>query len=246
MPLEKLSGIVLRYADYRDNDRILTVFTREKGKLSIASRGCKRQNSPLQSASQLFAYSEMVAYSGRGKYSLNSADLCEAFYPLREDIVKFECASFMLALSDFITGEEEPSEALFTLLYHCLSYTAYSDMDPMDVSLCLAVRALTVSGYSPKLTSCVRCGAKLNDRRRVRFAPQLGGSVCNDCSGEHMEVSALTLEAMRRMSLLEDKQLRNVRLPSEVRRELTAVVKAYYLCIYDGVERCFDILARAK
>ena len=93
MPLCKLTGIILRYADYREVDRILTLFSREKGKIAISARGCRRQNNPISGSCQLFAYSEIVAFENRGRYTINTADLCEAFYPIREDIDRYETKS---------------------------------------------------------------------------------------------------------------------------------------------------------
>lgn len=47
MALITVNGIVTRYANYRDNDRILTLFTRERGLISAAARGCRRPKSQL-------------------------------------------------------------------------------------------------------------------------------------------------------------------------------------------------------
>lgn len=63
MPSIKLNGIVTRYADYKDNDRMLTLFTYEQGLVSCAARGCRRAKSPLMGASELFVSGEFVLFS---------------------------------------------------------------------------------------------------------------------------------------------------------------------------------------
>ena len=246
MPLCKLTGIILRYADYREVDRILTLFSREKGKIAISARGCRRQNNPISGSCQLFAYSEIVAFENRGRYTINTADLCEAFYPIREDIDRFTCASFVTTLCDFLIGDDEQSEEMFTLLYHTLSFLSYTDIDPLDMAICFAVRALRISGYMPVLSYCVKCRTRVTAQKTVRFAPDLGGSVCDSCSSESITVSALALEAMRRMSQLADKDIRKVKLPETVRKELLTLLRAYSMCTFDNISRVFDIIQHEK
>ena len=65
MALITVNGIVTRYANYRDNDRILTLFTRERGLISAAARGCRRPKSPLLPASELFVSGEFVLFFNR-------------------------------------------------------------------------------------------------------------------------------------------------------------------------------------
>ncbi|MDD7414467.1 MAG: DNA repair protein RecO, partial [Eubacteriales bacterium] len=67
MPLNTYTGIVLRGANYGNYDKLLTVFTREAGKLTMAARGARKQGSPLLALSQPFSYAEYVAFSGAGR-----------------------------------------------------------------------------------------------------------------------------------------------------------------------------------
>ena len=79
MPTWTLTGIVLRYANYRDSDRILTILTRERGKLSAAARGCRKPNSRLFGCSELFTYGEYVLFEGKGKMTVDNCDVRERF-----------------------------------------------------------------------------------------------------------------------------------------------------------------------
>ena len=63
-------GLVLRSVDYKESDQILTLFTRDMGKLTVSARGCRRKGSALASACQLLAWSEFVLYDYRGKWSV--------------------------------------------------------------------------------------------------------------------------------------------------------------------------------
>ena len=109
MALITVNGIVTRYANYRDNDRILTLFTRERGLISAAARGCRRPKSPLLPASELFVSGEFVLFFNREKYTLQSCDVQEAFYPLREDVERFAAGAYMLALANGGAVTEQPN-----------------------------------------------------------------------------------------------------------------------------------------
>lgn len=231
MALITVNGIVTRYANYRDNDRILTLFTRERGLISAAARGCRRPKSPLLPASELFVSGEFVLFFNREKYTLQSCDVQEAFYPLREDVERFAAGAYMLALANGGAVTEQPNEALLSLLLYALSFTAYSDCAPLDLALCFAVRCLNILGYSPAITRCAACGRDLRAAQELHFSSAAGGALCAACvKGFMMDavpVSALSLEAVRRMLLLSDKEMGKVRLPEQVRKELKHAINGY-------------------
>ncbi|NLZ89977.1 MAG: DNA repair protein RecO, partial [Clostridiales bacterium] len=75
MAYQTTQAIVLRRVDYRDNDRILTLLTPERGRLDVLARGCRRPKSPLLAASELFSMGEYVLYKGRGHAFIVSCEL---------------------------------------------------------------------------------------------------------------------------------------------------------------------------
>ncbi|MBQ3552762.1 MAG: DNA repair protein RecO [Clostridia bacterium] len=228
MPLETINGLVLFGTDYRENDKILTVLSPEKGKLSIASRGCKRSSSTLLSASEQFAFSEMVVVENYGRYTLKEAYVKELFYPLRNDYLKFAAAAFIMQASDHISFLGEPNSIFFTMLYHVLSYLAYTDIEPFDIVICFMARLLFISGMASSITSCAVCGKSVADSKLICFSPKAGGSLCHNCDDGSRMVSSLSLEALRRMFRIPDKRIRDVVLPKKTRQELAAVLDDYF------------------
>lgn len=223
-----LHGIVLRHAGYRDNDRILTIFTREQGTLTAAARGCRKCGSRLLGCSEIFTYGEFVLFESRGRYTVDSGDVLERFYPLREDVERLAAGAYMLSVTEACMPKGQQSEALFDLLYYSLSYAAYGKQAPVDVALCFLARCLGILGYAPRLTTCARCGADLRGLPRLGFDPCVGGAVCGACMGQQArEVSPLSLEAVRRMLLLSNQEMEKVALPERVRGELKASLNAY-------------------
>ena len=246
MALITVNGIVTRYANYRDNDRILTLFTRERGLISAAARGCRRPKSPLLPASELFVSGEFVLFLNREKYTLESCDVREPFYPLREDVERFSAGAYMLSLVNEGVAAEQPNEELLSLLLYALSFTAYSDCAPLDMALCFAVRCLHKLGYSPAVTQCAACGCDLRAERKLHFSAAAGGALCAACAhgfrADAAPISALSLEAVRRMLLLSDGDMGKVRLPEHVREELKHAVNDYAEHVLERRFKAFSCL----
>ena len=83
MPAITTPGIVLRYANYRDHDRMLTLLSPRLGRGDLLSRGCRRPKSPLMPASELFVSGEFVLFEKNERAVLTSCALQDTFYPLR-------------------------------------------------------------------------------------------------------------------------------------------------------------------
>ena len=81
-----MQALVLRVTDYNDKDALLTVLTRNYGKLTIKARGLRRKNSPLIAPCQLLSFAEFTVFEYRGMYSINEGHSLELFQGLRRDL----------------------------------------------------------------------------------------------------------------------------------------------------------------
>lgn len=220
-----VNGIVCRYTNYRENDRILTLFTREHGRIDVAARGCRKPKSPLLAASEPFVYAEYTLFKSKDKYSVDQAEVQEAFYPLRSDIDRFSAGMILLP---FAASAEpgEPNEEMFSLLYHALTFLAYGEVPPEDMVFCFLLRHLDIYGYRPAIMRCAKCGADLRQLSPLGFSPYAGGALCPACI-QGKPVQKLTLEAMRRILRLNNNEMEKVRLPHKVRLELREILYPY-------------------
>lgn len=246
MPSYTLDGIVTRYADYKDYDRILTILTADMGMVSAKARGCRRPKSPLMGAAELFVYGEFVLYKSNDKYTLDSCEVKETFYPLREDISRFGAGAYMLSIVNEGATEGERADAMLSLLLYSLSYTAYTQNDPADMAICFAARCLNLMGYKPAITRCAVCGLDIRREASMPFSDKYGGVLCPSCARAIdepcMRLSALSLEALRRMLLLSDEDIKKVALPIDVRRELKTAVNDYAEYVLEKKLKAFDCI----
>jgi len=175
------TAIVLRHANYRDNDRMLTLFSPTRGRIEALARGCRRARSPLLNASELFALGDFELYEKSGRISVTGASLIETFYPLRADFDRLACGTYLLNLSEAAILPGEPAQELFMLLLHTLSRLTFTDQEWKPLLAGYLLHYAACEGFKPRLLHCVACGKRIPDGVHAYFDMQEGGLCCEDC-----------------------------------------------------------------
>lgn len=176
-------AIVLRYSDYRDHDRMLTLLTPNYGTIDVISRGCKRPKSSLLSGSELFVSGEYTIYAGNERNTLTSFVLDDNFYPLRLDNYILTCATYMASLCAVSVPVGESANDIYALLLKGLYYLSYDhDCNPLSTTTAFLLHLADKLGYRPRLTTCVHCLTKLNLDGSAAFDITAGGLCCPECT----------------------------------------------------------------
>ena len=196
------TAIVLRYANYRDYDRMLTLLSPTRGKLEVLSRGCRRPKSPLLNASELFALGDFQLYTKQERATLVSANLLETFYPLRGDFDRLSVGVYLLNLAEAAAQPGEPCQELFMLLLHTLSRLTFSDQEWKPLLAGFLLHYAAVIGFKPRLVHCVGCGRHLTEGEQVYFDLAEGGLCCEACHGKGTVPLAAEQARWMRQSLL--------------------------------------------
>lgn len=196
------TAIVLRYANYRDYDRMLTLLSPTRGKLEVLSRGCRRPKSPLLNASELFALGDFQLYTKQERATLVSANLLETFYPLRGDFDRLSVGVYLLNLAEAAAQPGEPCQELFMLLLHTLSRLTFSDQEWKPLLAGFLLHYAAVIGFKPRLVHCVDCGRHLTEGEQVYFDLAEGGLCCEACHGKGTVPLAAGQARWMRQSLL--------------------------------------------
>ena len=188
MPSITTQGVVLRFANYRDHDRMLSILSPEFGRVEALSRGCRRPKSPLMPASELFVHGEFVLYQSHDRYTLTSCELKDTFYPLRLDPYRLTCASYMAALCREAAQPEQEAGGLCALLLKGLYMLAYDDRaDALQLTTAFLLLFADCIGYRPRLMHCAHCRAPLDAQHGGRFDAEAGGLCCDGCASRATE-----------------------------------------------------------
>ncbi len=191
---EKLSGIVLNGISYGENDKILNIFTLEKGLISAKIKGVKKAGAKLKFAAQPFCFAEFILRKGRAGYTVINASLIESFYSIREDIIKLYSGSAVLEFVRRFYRESIVSEQLFFLVIEGLKDIAFKG-DALTALASFFISALTQAGYALNLEGCARCGCSSCNRAFFDYFD--GSFYCEQCfKGEGREINPDTMLAL--------------------------------------------------
>ncbi|HHU62088.1 MAG: DNA repair protein RecO [Bacillota bacterium] len=172
----KTEGIILRVRNLGEADRLVTLYTKEKGKLNASARGARRIRNRLLSPSQVFTHGRYMIFPGKGLHNLSQADIINSNQILRDDLEKFAYASYVTELLDAFTPEEDPAQDVFHLLAGTLSLGAEGRFS--TAVRFFEIRLMKELGYEPELYQCLNCRETLVEK--IFFSEQ-GGAVCSNC-----------------------------------------------------------------
>lgn len=174
------SGIVLRRTDIRDNDRILTILTRDHGKVSALARGLRKPTAKLAAHVDLFAIAELSFATGYNLEILTGAVRHPDSY-FTDGLEALAYASILAEVVDRSTEPSTPVPALYELLSQAL--VALAPAGPRrPVVLWHSYRLLDWMGHAPLLSQCAQCGTPLPPGP-LAFSPPAGGFLCPDHRG---------------------------------------------------------------
>lgn len=239
----KEKGIVIKEINVGEADKIVTLLTKNHGKLSGAAKGARRPKSRLLAGTQFLCYSDFVMFKGKDLYSINSCDVIEPFYDLRSDIIKLTYAAHMADILEDVLMEEQPSGRTMQLFLNTLHMLAKSDKPPALISRIFEFRLLTILGYAPAVQHCTRCGA--DQFESVGFSFSNCGFVCGNCLMQDKTAVPISMGAAKALHYIIHAplaQLYKFNLSEQVLEELERLSRRYLRERLDKDYRKLDML----
>ena len=182
------TAIVLRFVNYRDNDRMVTLLSPSRGRIDAMIRGCRKPSSHNLNAAELFALGDYMLHESDGRAAVTSVKLIETFYPLRNDYTRLTCGVYLLNLAEAAAEPEQEQRELFMLLVHTLSRLTFSDQAWKPLLAGFLLHFSACQGFRPRLNHCVHCGRPLPEEGPFWFDAAEGGVCCRECKKEKSQV----------------------------------------------------------
>jgi DNA repair protein RecO (recombination protein O) len=195
-------ALVIGSMRYKEADRIVTLYTRERGRLSAIARGVRRTKSKVGGRLEPFTLAQISLYSGRSLYTVVGVETLRTFQAVRDELFRLEEGARLLGAARHLFPSEERNAPAFNLLARGVAKLAEAPdaAEASKVVLATRLKLLAVLGYAPDLGSCAYCGG---DGSVFGFSPSLGGVVCESCAGgETTTCFALSLGALATMRVL--------------------------------------------
>ncbi len=196
-------ALIIRRSDVGEADRLLTIYTPQLGKLTVAARGVRKTSSKLAGHLELFVHTQLQLARGRSLDVVTESRVSDHFATLRSDLDRISVAYYVAELLDKMTPEQSDNSALFRLTRDVLaaidreSTTARRDV----VLRFFELHLLSLSGYRPHFFHCAVCEREL-DQSADRFSPAAGGVVCANCVARVTGTLPLSLSAFKLLRYL--------------------------------------------
>jgi DNA repair protein RecO (recombination protein O) len=228
----KTEAVVLRSFRLGEADRVLHVYTADRGRVGAVAKGVRRTKSRFGGRLEPLSHVELMLHAGSGELqTVTGADLRASHHDAREDPYRLAVGLIGAEAMLRLFPEQEANERAFTALTRFLDRLdeipslapARPALDPLALSFQL--KLLWVSGYMPHLESCVECGLV---EELVGYLPSAGGAVCRDCGPGTLALSPDGLRAIRALVATPMADADDAGLTERGAREALALVTASY------------------
>lgn len=207
-------GFILKKVDRGEADQILTIYTKDFGKLEILAKAIRKTSSKLRAGTEIFYLSEIEFIQGKAHKTLTDAILIEKFENLRKNLKRLRVAyKISEVLDNFISGQE-PDEKIWYLLNEFFDKLNNLKLEiknwkPEIFYYYFIWNLLSVLGYEPELYNCVLCQKKLVPGK-LFFSPKEGGIICHSCQKSVKSTKEINLEAIKILRIILKKDWPNL------------------------------------
>jgi DNA repair protein RecO (recombination protein O) len=195
----KARGIVLRARNLGEADRIVTLFTLERGKVEAVAKGIRRSRSRVGGRLEFGNEVAMTLHRGRSLDVIEQSEILGEHWSALVDPVHFAVASAACELVDALSEPDLAMPDVYVLLSRMLGALARSD-DPRALLPRFEMRLLEALGVAPPLDACIRCGNALGSTAWLDV--EAGGLVCDACRERWREMPELDAAALGALSAL--------------------------------------------
>lgn len=226
MAVYHADALVIRSKQFGESDRVLTLFSRELGKLQAVAKGVRKPKSRQRAGAQLFTYGDFLIHRGKTLDTVSQCSPKESFPHLWNDLDRSFAATGIAELLDVSTIVEQPNKELFTLTMSC--FFLLEQFDSALVLSAYALRLMDVLGYRPLLGECAECGGSVKGDR-IFFSFEGGGTLCGDCRERYAGrwIRAGSIAFMRQLIRADITKLDRMRWGVWMQQEILETLRLY-------------------
>lgn len=222
LSLLNVKGVILKTQDYKENDKLIWLFTEKHGKISVIGRGAKKSKNKLFSMTLPLCFGEFELFRGKKLSNLQDGKIINSFQGLLNNLHKLTYSSYICELVDITTTDEEPNEEIFKDLITTLYLL---NTDALDYELLIRsfeLRLLRATGYGLSLNNCSRCHKKIGVANYISLSHY--GGVCDDCEKDYgLYLSKGAYNALKFLATVQADKVYRLNLNEDVKKEIERV-----------------------
>jgi DNA repair protein RecO (recombination protein O) len=228
----KTEAVVLRSLRFGEADRVLHLYTLDRGRVGAVAKGIRRTKSRFGARLEPLSHVELVLHQGGGELqTVTGVDLRRSHRPAREDPYRLGVGFIGLEAMLRLFPEQEANARAFEALTRFLDLLDEAEPRPGErpatdpLVLSFQLKLLWLSGYLPHLTSCAECGSASD---LVGYSPRAGGAVCANCRADAQSLSPAGLRGIESLLASPMAEASSVGLAARAAREALSVIASSY------------------
>jgi len=229
----KTEAVVLRSFRLGEADRVLHVYTLERGRIGAVAKGIRKTKSRFGARLEPLSHVELMLYQGSSELqTVTGVELLRSHHEAREQQYRLGVGLLGAEAMLRLFTEQEANSRAFQALTRFLDLL--DDLQPLStrpsldpLALSFQLKLLWLSGYLPHLTSCSNCGTE--GKTLIGYSPQAGGAVCSDCSaGGSLALSPAGIAGIETLLARPLAEARDAGLAERSTRDALAVITSAY------------------
>lgn len=223
MKIISVEGIVISSTPFKENSKIINIFTKDMGIIGCISKGCKSIKSKLRLPSEKFAYGTFyMYYKEDGLSTLIDGDIKNHFINIKSDIIKISYLTYICELSSNVYKESNDNE-VYNLMENAI-LKIEEGFTPKIITNILELQFLSYLGINLNLDNCVKCGST----KVVTLSLSKGGYICAKCMENEMLINEKVLKMLRLYYYVDISKITSLDIDEKVSNEINHIIDEYY------------------
>jgi DNA repair protein RecO (recombination protein O) len=245
LSLLKCQGVVIKTQDYKENDKLVWLYTDTNGKMTTIAKGAKKSKNKLFSVTLPLCYGEFVLFEGKSLAIIQEGKSMQSFQGLLNNLDKLTYSSYMCELIDIAMVEGENNRWLFkefiTTLY-------LLNTDAIDYELLIRafeLKLLKATGYGMTLNTCVVCKKSITLSNYISLS--YFGGICDKCNKEHsVFISKGAYNALKFLTTTASDKIYRLNLSKDLKKEIEKVTTLIISSNYAKKPKSLEMLKYLK
>ncbi len=241
----KTSGIVIRKVNVGEADRILTVLTRDRGKIRVVAKGVRRPKAKLAGFTDMFHYNDFVLAEGRNLDIVTSAVTVERFIKDGMDLERIGLMYYLCELVNRLIEETAEVPGSFELLRETFNYIKNHEVHPTIIKSYFEMKMLSFLGFAPQLHKCVGSGVELNGNDDLSFSVRLGGVLQGDARTKDdfaRPISPNTLKFLRVLQQVPLEEVLKIKASQEIVEQTSSITSDFVEYVMEGRAKSLAVM----
>ena len=222
LSLLKCNGVVIKTQDYRENDKLVWLYTDNLGKITMIAKGAKKSKSKLFASTIPLCYGEYLLFKGKSLFVLQEGKINNSFQGLLDNLDTLTYSSYICELIDIALVEGEKNIQVFK---EFLTTLYLLNTDALDYELLIRyfeLKLLKATGYGLNLDTCVCCGKKINVSNYIDVS-NFGG-ICESCIRENgMYLSRGAYNSLKFLINTSPDKIYRLKISNDIKKEIEKI-----------------------